>query len=65
MKRYDENGWVVIGGEWVRYEDVAKLEAAARLAIDALSRCYDVTEWPANGSTAADKALAELRKALE
>jgi hypothetical protein len=30
----------------------------------ALANCYDVTEWPANGQTEADRALTQIRKLL-
>ena len=33
-------------------------------ALDALEWCYDVTEWPANGKSAQDKAIEALRARL-
>jgi len=33
-------------------------------ALDALTWCYDVTDWPANGNTPQDKALEALRARL-
>jgi hypothetical protein len=35
-----------------------------QLALDALEWCYDVTEWPANGDSAQDKAIDALRTRL-
>lgn len=35
-----------------------------KAAEDALSRCYNVTEWPADGTTPQDEALAKVRAAL-
>ncbi|MCA7086091.1 hypothetical protein K7G19_21095 [Cupriavidus sp. DB3] len=37
---------------------------ALRLAESALSECYDVTAWPADGKSECDKALAAVRAAL-
>ena len=36
-----------------------------QMALDALEWCYDVTEWPANGGSAQDKAIEALRARLE
>ena len=36
----------------------------AQQVLDALTWCYDVTEWPANGSTPQDKAIETLRARL-
>jgi hypothetical protein len=38
---------------------------AMKLALEALERCYDVTEWPANGESRQDKAITALRAAIE
>lgn len=35
-----------------------------QMALDALEWCYDVTEWPANGESAQDKAIEALRARL-
>ena len=35
-----------------------------QMALDALEWCYDVTEWPANGKSAQDKAIEALRARL-
>lgn len=35
-----------------------------QMALDALEWCYDVTEWPANGGSAQDKAIEALRARL-
>jgi hypothetical protein len=36
----------------------------AQQVLDALTWCYDVTEWPANGNTPQDKAIETLRARL-
>jgi len=36
----------------------------AEQVLDALTWCYDVTEWPANGNTPQDKAIETLRARL-
>ncbi len=36
----------------------------AQQVLDALTWCYDVTDWPANGSTPQDKAIEILRARL-
>lgn len=60
MKRYDlDNNYSEMledGAQWVRYEDVAKLEAAAKAVIKA----NDVFPWDGF-----ENALSELRKCLE
>lgn len=35
-----------------------------QMALEALEWCYDVTEWPANGDSAQDKAIEALRARL-
>lgn len=37
---------------------VDELLAALGIAKSALERCYDVTDWPCNGNTDQDKAIA-------
>jgi hypothetical protein len=57
--------------EYVRADTSAQSEGLRKDALDALlaaedalSRCYDVTEWPCNGETPQDAALATVRAAL-
>lgn len=38
---------------------------AFKAAEDALSTCYDITEYPADGSTAQDAALEKVRRAIK
>ncbi len=45
-------------------DQLGALLAAARQAVDALQRCYDVAEWPANGETTQDKAIVRLNAAI-
>jgi len=45
-------------------EILEQVKRALRLAENALSRCYDVTEWPANGTSTQDAALQTAREAL-
>ena len=41
-----------------------QLVAALWHAEAALSSCYDMTQWPADGTTDQDKALSDVRAAL-
>lgn len=43
----------------------AELRKALESAEDALARCYDVADWPADGKTRQDIALGEVRAALK
>jgi hypothetical protein len=42
----------------------AKLVAALRKAEDALASCYNVNDWPGDGTSDQDAALADVRAAL-
>lgn len=44
--------------------EVRKLEKALEKCVDALSRCYDVCDWPADGKTVQDEAIRAARAAL-
>jgi hypothetical protein len=44
---------------------IERLEAALGIARDALSRCYDVTEWPADGTSTQDDAVRQIDAALK
>lgn len=41
-----------------------ELLAACKAALEALASCYDVTEWPADGTSRQAKALAVLTAAI-
>lgn len=43
---------------------ISELEKALRTAENALARCYDVTEWPAERGSTQLAALGDVRKAL-
>jgi len=46
------------GIRYVHHETHDELLRVAEMMAEALRRCYDVCEWPANGQTSQDKALA-------
>jgi hypothetical protein len=41
-----------------------QLVAALRKAEEALESCYNITDWPADGTTSQDQALSAVRAAL-
>lgn len=45
--------------------EVRKLAKALEKCVDALSRCYDVCDWPADGRTVQDEAIRAARAALD
>ena len=60
-------------GEWLSSEakcseyrtKITKLRTALDVALEALEKCYDVTDWPANGKSRQDTAIAMLKEALK
>lgn len=45
-------------------EEVERLREALKIAANALAKSYDVTEWPADGTSSQDAALTYARQAL-